>query len=299
MRTIAILLFILPTAAFAQDDEGYEVVQRADMATRRWAFAGAEKKTPEVAMSAFTLVFVQVEKAVEVRVRDPLPGWKIQRTVTDGGDLRLELVPLGPGERPANFTVQYRTANSEWMNADFPPITIRVTTKTNDDDPSDITGPDAMPSTPADLSSLYLLAGMLAAAGIGYFVYRWVMTPRSRRSSADLALHSLARLKALKLPEKNRAERHFAMLSRIARRYIDRAYSLSSRRQTTAEFLATARATPALQPHVEFLTNFLEACDLAKFAPPQAIIASETPPNPKLGRQLERDLESWLLTREG
>lgn len=293
MRTLTLILLAIPTAIAAQEDadEGYKVKQYAGPAYREWAFGGATQKPPQMRLIDPLPVFVQVDKAVDFHVEGVLPGWRLAAKPEHAeGIVSLVLEPLAPGDWPVGFTTKYRlTKDGEWLTADFPPITVRVTAKSKDDEPRDITG--AAPKQPLQSADWrFALVGLALVAGLAWAAYRWVMTPHATRSPEDLALRSLSRLHALKLTEKNKAERHFAILSRIARRYIDRKYSMSSRRQTTAEFLATARANPELGPHVEFLTHFLEACDLAKFAPPEAA--------PKASKQLETDLQSWLLTRE-
>lgn len=160
-----------------------------------------------------------------------------------------------------------------------------------DDLPRDITGLESIASSDrGGMTPGVFVLWVAALAVIGYLAYRWVASPRSRPSAEALALRSLARLRSIQLIAKGHSERHFTILSRIARRYFDRAYQTTSRRQSTAEFLESARQNPRLEQHLEFLTGFLQACDVARFAPPDAV--------PKLGRQLEADLETWLSVRD-
>lgn len=291
MRILTLLLLAIHGEVWAQDaDDGFVVEQRAGVAMRMWAFAGAEKKTPVVALTSHLPVVVRVDKAVEFRVRDLLPGWKVAEELQDEGVIRLILDPLAPGDRLAGFTVQYRFEKGEWMTAEFPPIMVHVDARATDDEPRDITGLESTSKSPDDFSRFQFFLVLAIAGGLGYFAYRWVMTPRSRLAPEDVTLRSLARLKALDLPAKNKTERHVAILSRIARRYIDRKYATASRRQTTAEFVAAAQTTAELQSHLPFLADFLQRCDVAKFAPPEAA--------PKISKQLETELQSWLLARE-
>jgi hypothetical protein len=58
----------------------------------------------------------------------------------------------------------------------------------------------------------------------------------------------------------------YTQLADVVRRYLGDRYGLPALRQTTSEFLKAVREAPALAGEEEFLREFLEGCDLAKFA---------------------------------
>lgn len=65
----------------------------------------------------------------------------------------------------------------------------------------------------------------------------------------------------------DRLQRYPAMLSHVIRTYLERRFELRASRQTTPEFLHDIKESPFLKAgHRELLKDFLERCDLAKFA---------------------------------
>ena len=79
------------------------------------------------------------------------------------------------------------------------------------------------------------------------------------------ALQELARLDASATADP--AAYHTA-LSDVVRRYLAERFGLPATRQTTAEFLETVRRSGRLSAEQQaLLRDFLERCDLAKFAP--------------------------------
>src|SRR5262249_9108155 len=64
------------------------------------------------------------------------------------------------------------------------------------------------------------------------------------------------------------SEWYHTRLSYIVRRFLEERHGLKAPRQTTAEFLASAREAAQLsEQQRELLSQLLERCDLAKFAP--------------------------------
>jgi len=113
------------------------------------------------------------------------------------------------------------------------------------------------------------VCGVLASA---LALAAWFLVRRWRRFAPPLpcdqaALRELDRLMAMNLPQAGRGVRFSFLVSTIVRRYLERRLQLPARRQTTAEFLAAMRQAPLLAPpQQELLRDFLERCDLAKFA---------------------------------
>ena len=129
--------------------------------------------------------------------------------------------------------------------------------------------PDLLPPVPSRVqwlpwAGLSFVASALAAAG-------WVIL-RRRRSLRSLPPHQLA-LQELSRLEKTSNENvnvpyYHTLLSDVIRRYLVERYGLAATRQTTAEFLETLHSANRLSAEQETtLGDFLERCDLAKFAP--------------------------------
>jgi DnaJ-domain-containing protein 1 len=105
------------------------------------------------------------------------------------------------------------------------------------------------------------------------------------------------------LPEAGEVERYHTLTSDVVRAYLERRFSLPASHQTTAEFLDTMRRSPQLKPAQQrLLREFLERCDMAKFAraapPPEECrqvaemarcIVRETTPDPSNATTDKRD----------
>src|SRR5262249_43265718 len=83
----------------------------------------------------------------------------------------------------------------------------------------------------------------------------------------EWAARELDRIEAQGLPEAGELERYHTLLSDVVRVYLERRFSLPASHQTTAEFLDTMRPAPRPTPAQPGpLRDFLERCDMAKFA---------------------------------
>jgi 5'-deoxynucleotidase YfbR-like HD superfamily hydrolase len=83
----------------------------------------------------------------------------------------------------------------------------------------------------------------------------------------EIAYRELERLIADDLPGKGRIKEFYQRISDILRRYIENRFGLHAPEQTTEEFLAALGADATLAPsHKSLLKNFLQHCDLVKFA---------------------------------
>jgi hypothetical protein len=133
------------------------------------------------------------------------------------------------------------------------------------EDIRDIRGPKAyLPPwlIPAIAGAVLLIA--LAT----YAAWRWVRRRRPARTLQpyEIALQRLEELRPLMHPA---SVREFSIaISDVVRRYIEEAFSVIATQRTTEEFLhdLLASAHPALAPHRQLLAEFLNRCDLAKFA---------------------------------
>jgi hypothetical protein len=169
--------------------------------------------------------------------------------------------------------VHYRDGPADEQTVAWAPIHFNVETAIPEADRSalrDITAIEVLPPIATTDSSwlpwLALFGAFVltigAAAGIRAYYRRSV-----GRSPAQLALYELQRLVALRLPERDQSERFITLLTTLVRRYLERQFALSARRQTTPEFVhQLEQATMLTSPEREFLRAFLQRCDAIKFA---------------------------------
>jgi len=142
---------------------------------------------------------------------------------------------------------------------------LRATDPAAADDIRDIRGPKAyLPPwlIPAIAGAVFLVA--LAA----YAAWRWARRRRPAKTLQpfEIALQRLEELRPLMHPA---SVREFSIaISDVVRRYTEEAFAVIATQRTTEEFLhdLLASAHPALAPHRNLLAEFLNRCDLAKFA---------------------------------
>jgi hypothetical protein len=133
------------------------------------------------------------------------------------------------------------------------------------DDIRDIRGPKGI--FPLWEVAALLAGGALLAVG-GYAAWRWARRRRSPRAQQlfEIALQRLEEIRALMQPS---SVREFSIaISDIVRRYIEDEFKITATHRTTEEFLRDLleSSNAALAAHRSLLAQFLEQCDLAKFA---------------------------------
>lgn len=192
---------------------------------------------------------------------------------------RLDPFPLDKDKKlPLTVApIRYRTGAmkaGEWREQAFPPVDITITSTVvapHLDDARGITGIEQVPAPPSWAAWQIGAAVIIATlTGVALAVWRW----RSRVPAAipelppgEWALSELERLNALELSGPGQVERYHTLLSDVLRRYIERRFGLRAPEQTTPEFLEGLRRSGTLPPpQQEALRDFLQRCDLAKFA---------------------------------
>jgi len=112
------------------------------------------------------------------------------------------------------------------------------------------------------------VAGGLALAGLGFGAWRWyrVHGRSPRKLLYELTLEQLEAARALM--QSLKGYEFSIAVSEIIRRYIEKRFNTRVTHQTTQEFLHNlmTQANTALMEHRPLLADFLEHCDLAKFA---------------------------------
>jgi hypothetical protein len=133
------------------------------------------------------------------------------------------------------------------------------------DDIRDIRGPKGI--FPLWEVAALLAGGALLAIG-GYAAWRWARRRRSPRALPlfEIALRRLEEIRALMHPS---SVREFSIaISDIVRRYIEDEFKVTATHRTTEEFLRDLLDSPnaSLAAHRNLLAQFLQQCDMAKFA---------------------------------
>jgi Domain of unknown function (DUF4381) len=115
---------------------------------------------------------------------------------------------------------------------------------------------------------LWIVLGILAVIAFVIFLWsQWQPKPQlSAKSAYDLALEKLEQARSL-LREEN-AMPYAVAVSETIRSYLGQRFQSPSSRRTTDEFLRLMDAdrTTPLAEHRELLRDFLQSCDLVKFA---------------------------------
>jgi hypothetical protein len=140
--------------------------------------------------------------------------------------------------------------------------------------PADIRPNKPMAEIRVSYRKYYLIAGVVLTVvlllGIGVpLLVRWL---RKAEELPPVPAHAIAyeqmrKLIEERLPEQGRIEEYYVRLSDICRHYLENRFGLRAPERTTEEFLAIMAETPALrEPHKQLVRDFLQHCDLVKFA---------------------------------
>jgi hypothetical protein len=166
-----------------------------------------------------------------------------------------------PGDTPARVSPSAASSNSGSASA---PATGSATA--TDEDIRDIRGPKSI--FPLWQLLAWITAGALAAIG-GYV---WWRRLRQRRQTVrqpalfEIALQRLEDIRSLMHPS---TVREFSIaISDVVRQYIEAQMKITATHRTTEEFLRDLldSSNAALAAHRNLLAEFLQACDMAKFA---------------------------------
>lgn len=280
-----------------------EYVQRQGKATLRLQADQVEKEAVEIRLSGELLLTISVEGQAPLRVgpsdeevqREQLKAllasgaWRQCRLVGNAentslgqdrerwqqtfrldpqrtGQVDLQPAPLSYAEGPEQQAFEVK-----WQ-----PIPVRVTTEILNADVSELRDITPIEELPPGWSwrqpALWLgLAFVVLAPAVALGQFLWRRGRRSTPVPPDRwALRELERMATLALPAVPDAERYHTLLSDVVRRYVELRFGLHAPQQTTAEFLQTLdRASPLTSAQQALLREFLQHCDLAKFAQAQ------------------------------
>ena len=124
---------------------------------------------------------------------------------------------------------------------------------------------------PKGIFPLWQVAALLAGAALlaigGYAAWRWARRrPTKALQRFEIALQQLEGIRALMQPS---SVREFSIaISDIVRRYIEDEFKVTATHRTTEEFLhdLLESSNASLAAHRNLLADFLNQCDVAKFA---------------------------------
>jgi hypothetical protein len=275
-RWLGLLLVVGLSAGVVQAEVMLPAQERGGMKAKLLVQVQQRSSTPGLAEVVYTLT-VEGEVGMEVepaQVADAVAAWQVEATrsclLEEGPPLLvkevLDLRQVKPGQQalPA-LKVRFRSwPGSPWEEAEWTDLL----------KPRDVLPPEIAP-VPASLTPAWLWPSILAGSGmvlvlIAFASVRLLSRPKPPPppTPEQWALAELARLE--EQGSQQGSEWYHTRLSDIVRRFLEEKYGLKAPRQTTPEFLSSAReATQLSDQQRELLQKLLERCDLAKFAPVQ------------------------------
>jgi len=110
---------------------------------------------------------------------------------------------------------------------------------------------------------LAVSAAAISLVGIGAVAW-WLLSRKRYKLAYEIALERLENTRPLM--REFHAEPFCLAVSDVVREFIEEMLPVRAMRRTTNEFLRDLAKLPYLDPHRDTLANFLQHCDLAKFA---------------------------------
>jgi hypothetical protein len=243
---------------------------------------------------------VHAEPGIEVQMPDfgeSLAEFQIRdfrtepaRTAADGRQVFAQVYDLDiflSGEYSIpGITARYRKtpppdqdaeAEPEYAELSTEPIKIQVKSLlAGEFDPQKFHGPKPVAELPRErgwgfigLVAAGALLGLCALGGVTWYLVRRALRPGALIAIPpdEWALNQLRALAEAQLVEQGRVQEFYYRLSEIARRYLELRFGLMAPERTTEEFLLEMRGSAALsRAHQNLVGEFLEACDLVKYA---------------------------------
>lgn len=156
------------------------------------------------------------------------------------------------------------------------PVTIKVTSLLEKDQKelalNPIRGPVSLPSGPLPLALVVGFVVVALAGAAAFFLFRRRKGGSRRQEAPPIPPHELAyaQLQEIldqKLIERGLVKLFFSRISDVLRAYIENRFGIHAPKQTTEEFFAgLSRHAPFSTEQKGLLLEFLQDCDLVKFA---------------------------------
>ena len=230
-------------------------------------------KHPETLKIAFPPVGTSLGEWT-VRSSKPLPP----TTLADGSieevlELQLAAYKIGDIEVPALNVESVRTTGEKEVLATEPIKVVVQSVLTGKQD----TLKDLKPQAEIDADYKPFLFFLAALASAAYLVYRLIQyfkrrqkppapKPERVRLAEEVAREAIERLLARKLVEQGLFKQFYLELSEIIKRFLGSKLGVHSLERTTEEFTRDLRAVSVPSAQYRMIREFLEDCDLVKFA---------------------------------
>jgi len=209
-----------------------------------------------------------------VRSSKPLAPTKLaDGSVEDTLELQLAAYKTGDFEIPALNVETVKTSGEKEVLASEPiKIAVQSVLTGNQD-----TLKDLKPQAEIEADYKPFLFFLAALASAAYLVYRLVQyfkrrkrapipKPERVRSAEEIAREAIERLLARKLVEQGHLKQFYLELSEIIKRFLGSKLGVHSLERTTEEFTRDLRAVSVPSAEYRMIREFLEGCDLVKFA---------------------------------
>ncbi|MEW6095702.1 MAG: BatD family protein [bacterium] len=236
----------------------------------------------------YTLI---IEKDDNVQVKLPGPGAnlgsfeirdykKIEKQKTQKGKLLLQteyiITTYDTGEyKIPPITIEYSLPDKQTKKIHSQEIKIEVK-PTMPQDAKDIKDIKPPVDIKLDLSKylwillvifLILLVGII---GIMYWNKRKKLPLEEElediRPPHEIAYEALSKIELSDLLAQGLIKEYYIQVSEVIRQYIESRYKISALESTTQELIAEIKISKMEEGHIELIQNFLEECDLVKFA---------------------------------
>jgi len=212
--------------------------------------------------------------------REPQPApaggldWRQTYSISalTGGPLQIPPTVIRYGRKPADPSARVDFTNELASASLTIPVQSALTPQDSVTQPRDITGTLALPRArwPAWRWATVIGAAVALLAATVWLarIIRRRLHPAPPPLLPEIwALRALAELEAREWFESGRVQEFYYRLSEIVRAYIERKFDLAAPEMTTEEFLGMLlRQRGALPYNPDRLREFLEACDVVKYA---------------------------------
>jgi len=230
-------------------------------------------KHPETLKIAFQQVGASLGEWTVRSSKHPSSSKLPDGNVEDSLELQLAAYKTGDLEVPA-LNVEAAKASGEKEVLASEPVKVAVqSVLTGKQD----TLKDLKPQAELEADYKPFLFLLAALASTVYLVYRLVrflknrkkapvLKPERIRSAEEVAREAIERLLARKLVEQGQFKQFYLELSEIIKRFLGSKLGVHSLERTTEEFTRDLRAVSVPSAQYRMIREFLEDCDLVKFA---------------------------------
>lgn len=193
--------------------------------------------------------------------------------IEDVLEMQLTIYKTGEFQIPAlSIEVVNPTGQKSTLTSDQAKVSVRSVLTSKDETLKEIKpqadiAPDYKPF-------LLLLAALASAAYFIYLLVKWLKRRhkpgtaliQDTRTPEEIAREAIRQLLARKLIEDGKFKAFYLELSEIIKRFLGTRLNVPSLERTTREFTRDLRSTDIVEDQYRLIQDFLENCDLVKFA---------------------------------